>query len=95
VGYDIPKAGLPYETFIHAPGMRAPRSRQVSKRVGMTVTITGAWSPDGKQIMFALDQNNNEDSGQPNTMYVMNANGTGLRTVIGGQDFIREPDWER
>jgi Tol biopolymer transport system component len=57
--------------------------------------ITGAWSPDGKQIMFALDTNNNEDSGQPNTMYVMNANGTGLRTVIGGQDFKREPDWQR
>jgi Tol biopolymer transport system component len=57
--------------------------------------ISPTWSPSGKQIMFALDPTNHEDNYSPNGLYVINAGGTGLTRVLGGQDFKHEPDWVR
>jgi Tol biopolymer transport system component len=57
--------------------------------------ISGTWSPDGSLVMFALDPTADEFSHPPNAFYVIKADGTGLRRVIGGQDFKREPDWTR
>jgi Tol biopolymer transport system component len=57
--------------------------------------ISPTWSPSGKQIMFALDPTNHEDDHAPNGLYVINADGTGLTRVLGGQDFKTEPDWVR
>jgi Tol biopolymer transport system component len=57
--------------------------------------ITPTWSPNGTQIMFALDKNNSEDSWTPNGLYVIGKNGRQLRLAIGGNNFKREPDWVR
>jgi Tol biopolymer transport system component len=57
--------------------------------------ISPARSPDGTRIMFALDSTANEDSHPVNGLYVINANGTGLVLVVGGNNFKREPDWVR
>ena len=57
--------------------------------------ITPTWSPTGAQIMFALDPTSDDFSHPANGLYVINANGTGLRRVIGGRNFKREPDWVR
>jgi hypothetical protein len=57
--------------------------------------ISPTWSPDGNQVMFALDPIADEDQHPPNGLYVVDKNGKGLELVIGGEDFKREPDWVR
>jgi Tol biopolymer transport system component len=57
--------------------------------------ISPTWSPNGSQIMFALDPIADEYQHPPNGLYVINKNGTGLKLVIGGNNFKREPDWVR
>jgi Tol biopolymer transport system component len=54
---------------------------------------TPTWSPDGSRIVFALDPTPNPFDHPPNGLYVIDKNGTGLRLVIGGGDFKREPVW--
>jgi Tol biopolymer transport system component len=55
--------------------------------------ITPTWSPDGFMIMFALDPSSNPFSHPSNGLFVMQSDGSGLRQVIGGNDFKREPVW--
>ena len=55
--------------------------------------ITPTWSPDGKQIMFALDPVSDEFQHPANEIYTIDANGKGLRQIIGGQDFKRRFEW--
>jgi Tol biopolymer transport system component len=57
--------------------------------------ITPTWSPDGSMIMFALDPTRNPFAHPPNSLYVIRSNGRGLRKVIGGNTFKREPVWVR
>jgi Tol biopolymer transport system component len=53
--------------------------------------ITPTWSPDGTNVMFALDPTSNQFSHPVNGMYVIDADGSGLTLVIGGDDFKRAP----
>lgn len=55
--------------------------------------ITPAWSPDGKQIVFALDPTNDQFTHPPNQLYVMNADGSHLHLLIGDHTFKRNPEW--
>jgi Tol biopolymer transport system component len=55
--------------------------------------ITPTWSPDGTQIMFGLSPTPSPFDASPNGLYVIDADGTGLTLVIGGNDFKREPSW--
>ena len=77
---------------IHPDGSHLTRVFQDSKG---RFAISPTWSPNGKQIMFALDPTNHEDDHSPNGLYVINANGSGLRRAIGGNNFKSEPDWVR
>lgn len=43
------------------------------------------WSPDGKQIVFA------RSDGTTESIYVVNADGSGLMQVTDGED--DQPDW--
>lgn len=54
---------------------------------------TPTWSPDGSQIMFALSPTPNPFDTSKNGLFVIDADGTGLTLVIGGNDFKREPSW--
>jgi Tol biopolymer transport system component len=51
------------------------------------------WSPDGSMIMFALNPVADDFEHRPNGLYVMNADGSDVQLVIGGNDFKREPEW--
>lgn len=55
--------------------------------------ITPTWSPDGTQILFALDPTPNPFAHPSNGLYIIDADGTGLTLVIGGDDFKRTPSW--
>ena len=44
------------------------------------------WSPDGSQIIFALNPISNPTVPEPNGLYVVNADGTGLTLVVGSDD---------
>lgn len=52
-----------------------------------------AWSPDGSMIMFALNPIADDFQHRPNGLYVIDADGSNLRLVVGGDDFKREPEW--
>jgi Tol biopolymer transport system component len=66
---------------------------QVFKTVEGRNAITPTWSPDGSMIMFALDPTPNPFNHPVNGLYVIFADGSGLKQVIGGDDFKREPVW--
>jgi Tol biopolymer transport system component len=53
------------------------------------------WSPDGRQIMFALNPTNDAFTHPENGLYVIDADGSGLRLIIGGLDFKSVPEWWR
>jgi Tol biopolymer transport system component len=55
--------------------------------------IQPAWSPDGTQIMFALNPIADAFTHPANGLYVVNADGTGLRLVIGDASFKSQPEW--
>ena len=55
--------------------------------------VQPTWSPDGSQIMFALDPVADKFAHPDNGLYVINADGTGLRLVIGSSDFKSQPEW--
>ncbi len=52
-----------------------------------------AWSPDGTEIMFALNPIADDFEHRPNGLFVIKADGSNLRQVMGGNDFKREPEW--
>jgi len=56
--------------------------------------ITPTWSPDGRQVMFALDPIADEFRHPANAIYIINADGTGLTQVLGGSDFKRRMEWK-
>ena len=45
------------------------------------------WSPDGKQIAYVSDVNGNRD------IYIMNADGAGVRRLTYGKDNNISPAW--
>jgi Tol biopolymer transport system component len=55
--------------------------------------ITPTWSPDGTQVLFGLSPTPSAFDPSPNGLYVIDADGTGLTLVIGGNDFKRDPSW--
>lgn len=54
--------------------------------------LTPTWSPDGTQVMFVL-QPQVLGGLAPSSLYVINADGTGLKLAIGDNTFKREPSW--
>jgi Tol biopolymer transport system component len=68
--------------------------KQVYKDPNGGYAITPTWSPDGSMILFALDPTTlNPFEHPPNSLDVIRADGTGLKQIIGGNDFKREPVW--
>jgi Tol biopolymer transport system component len=57
--------------------------------------IAPTWSPDGSQILFALNPTNDSFMHDMNALYVVDANGSGLTLVVGGQGFKSSPEWWR
>jgi len=55
--------------------------------------VQPTWSPDGSQIMFALDSVADKFTHPDNGLYVISADGTGLRPVIVSSDFKSQPEW--
>jgi Tol biopolymer transport system component len=55
--------------------------------------IQSAWSPDGKQIVFALDPTNDQFTHPPNGLYLMRADGRKLQLLIGGFNFKSKLGW--
>jgi Tol biopolymer transport system component len=61
--------------------------------------ITPTWSPDGTHVLFGLNPTRSpiDPTGQfdtlSNGLYVIDADGTGLTLVIGGNDFKSDPSW--
>jgi Tol biopolymer transport system component len=51
------------------------------------------WSPDGSQILFALNPTNDSFVHNANWLYVVDADGSGLTLVIGGPGFKGSPEW--
>jgi Tol biopolymer transport system component len=66
---------------------------QVFKDVSGRYAATPTWSPDGSMIMFALDPTPNPFDHPTNGLYAIQADGSGLAEVIGGNNFKREPVW--
>ena len=54
--------------------------------------LTPTWSPDGKQVMFAL-QPQVIGGRAPSSLYVIDADGSGLTLVIADNTFKLEPSW--
>ena len=55
--------------------------------------IQPSWSPDGTQVLFALDPGNDQFTHPYNGLYVANVDGTGLQLVNGSEDFKSQPEW--
>jgi Tol biopolymer transport system component len=57
--------------------------------------ISPTWSPDGTQILLALDPTNDAFTHPVNGLYTITARGTNLRLVNGSKDFKSQPEWLR
>jgi len=57
--------------------------------------IQPVWSPDGTQILFALDPTNDQFTHPFNGLYVIHADGSHLQLVLGGHNFKSQPEWWR
>jgi Tol biopolymer transport system component len=55
--------------------------------------VAPLWSPDGSKIMFGMDPINDAFEHVDNEVYVVNSDGTGLKTVIGGTGWKRVMEW--
>ena len=55
--------------------------------------ITPTWSPNGSEILFALDPTNDEFAHVPNMFALIRSDGTQLRRVVGTTGFNRWPEW--
>ena len=51
------------------------------------------WSPDGSQILFTLNATNDSFVHEPNSFYVIDADGSNLTMAIGGAYFKGSPEW--
>ena len=51
------------------------------------------WSPDGSRIMFYLHPISDNFQHDPNEIYAINANGSGLTLVIGGPTYKYVMEW--
>jgi Tol biopolymer transport system component len=51
------------------------------------------WSPDGTMILFALNPVADYFRHPPNALYVINADGSGLRKILDDGEFKREAEW--
>lgn len=57
--------------------------------------IQPVWSPDGKQILFALDPNNDQFTHPDNSLDLIDSHGGHLQRVLGGNNFKSQPEWWR
>jgi dipeptidyl aminopeptidase/acylaminoacyl peptidase len=52
-----------------------------------------AWSPDGSQVVFTLNDVDYEDAYTPNALAVINADGSDFHVAFRDGDFVRETTW--
>ncbi|MDH4177317.1 MAG: DUF5050 domain-containing protein [Thermoleophilia bacterium] len=62
--------------------------KQLTKQLDGLLECCAAWSPDGKQIMFASDRNGTLD------IFVMNADGSNQHVVLGGAPYEIPGGWK-
>jgi len=55
--------------------------------------IDPVWSPNGSQVMFALDPTNDRFTHPDNALYVINADGTHPHMVLASPDFKSQLEW--
>jgi Tol biopolymer transport system component len=60
---------------------------------GNRFPIQPIWSPDGTQILFALDPSNDQFTHPANALYLARPDGTHLQLLIGGANFKSQPEW--
>jgi Tol biopolymer transport system component len=66
---------------------------QLYEDPGGGYAVTPVWSPDGRQVMLSLNSTNDAFVHADNAIYVINADGTNLRLVIGGPGFKGIQEW--
>jgi Tol biopolymer transport system component len=64
---------------------------------GSVQSFEASWSPDGNWIAFARETGANKPPGQDSSadIYVMRADGTDIRRLVGVEDFDHWPSWAR
>jgi TolB protein len=64
---------------------------------GMVQNYEASWSPDGRWIAFVRETAANEPPGQHSSadIYVMRADGTDVRRLVGTEDMDHWPSWGR
>jgi hypothetical protein len=55
--------------------------------------LAPVWSPDGSKVMFQIDAMNDAFQHPDDAIYVINADGTGLRQIIDGPGRVGVTDW--
>lgn len=55
--------------------------------------VAPVWAPDGSMVMFQIDATNDAFAHPDDAIYVINANGTGLRLAIDRKERIGVTDW--
>jgi TolB protein len=93
---DDPKLGVSANLYVIRPdgtGLRA-----LTHDTGGTIqNYEPSWSPDGNWIAFARETAANKPPGQHSSadIYVMRADGTDIRRVVGTDDYDHWPSWGR
>ena len=69
------------QSSVYTVNVRSRRIRRLTHPPGTSVDLFGAYSPDGKKIVF---DSSRLSSNQSLDLYTMNSDGTGLRRIVSG-----------
>jgi len=72
------------------------RSRQIKQLTPHScIDVSPCSSPDGSQIVFASDRGGDPDSVGKTQLYVMDANGSGVKRISFGEGRYSQPIWSK